>query len=372
MDYTVTEYRDEDRGQVTRLHAQLINKGWRRSQSYLRWKYEENPFITQPLLFVVRYGKQVVGLRGLVGTSWQLGPKQGAIVLPHADDLIIHPDHRNRGLFLLLNDATATAAKDRGFGVMVSLSGGDVTQKISLLAGWKALGELQRLYLGPAQQPSGQRDPGRSVLTRMDYRLKALARGLGFSPGAHLQNRRADRVFQRIVASTNDRITGSREADPPAMSALAESAEPQKYRGTRTETFLRWRLGNPDRTYRFLYWHDSRLRGYLVLSLSGTAGSPVMVADYAVEHPEILSDLFDGLKKSNTTEYSLMGSTLPEDHLTCAEAAGFVPDPTFLKDQRRRFLYFPLNPSAVPEPFSKETESDPALWRVSLLDTMAS
>jgi hypothetical protein len=65
-----------------------------------------------------------------------------------------------------------------------------------------------------------------------------------------------------------------------------------------------------------------------------------------------------------------MSSTLPGPHHRAATAAGFVPDPYYEKEQRRRFLFYPLTPDATTDTLERATSSYPSGWRVTLLDTM--
>ena len=94
--------------------------------------------------------------------------------------------------------------------------------------------------------------------------------------------------------------------------------------------------------------------------------------DYAVEDDRILVELFDALGQAKHTEQKLMSSTLPDSHQQIAQAAGFVPDPTFTKDQRRQFLFYPLTSSGGQGDWDGALRARQEGWRVSLIDTMGS
>jgi GNAT superfamily N-acetyltransferase len=369
MDYTVTEITDLQNSQVVDLHAQLLGGGRAMSRSYLRWKYCENPFLTSPIFLVVRYGHQIVGMRGLVGTCWISPDGKNLTTVPHVDDLIIHPQHRNHGLFLRIHQATVTAAKERGFSELISLSGGVMTQKLSLACGWQSLGPLERIHRCSSHPriSLGIRIP---ALRRGHYLLRRIRSRIGLIRFRLPSDRSLDRAFDNLVSKASPRIQLASEADYAAMSSLSESTASGLVRAPRSETFLRWRLNNPHRKYRFVFWRDSRLRGYLVLAWSEKRNNRVMIADYAVENICVFNELLDALVQPKTGQLRMMSSTVPDEMCRSAETAGFERDPNFEKDIRRRFLVYRTAESTCPDSLALPASAYPDRFRVSLLDTM--
>jgi len=372
MDYTVVPYSADLEKATASLHADLIHRSPGFSRSYLRWKYRENPFISSPLVFLVLRGREVVGMRGMFGTAWTLDAGGEPVVLPHADDLVVRADHRNRGLFVLLHRALVRAARDQGYRALLSLSGGEVTQDLQLAAGWKTVGTLKRIYRVPPRRGKKPPDPSGAAIPRIPggYRIRRVALRLGV--GSHFlpSGQAVDRVLTRMTSPENPHILPSATPDHGAMAALAESGGGNRVRSVRSEPFFRWRLSNPDRRYRCLYWRDSRLRGYLVLAWAWRDPERVIIADYAVEEESVLGDLLDALVRSESTEYWLISSTLPDTHLARFQQAGFVDDPRFTMDQRRRFLYFPLSGRQSLTPTEAPPRPYPGHWHVSYLDSM--
>ena len=362
MDYVVTTATDDDLDQIAALESTLIDAGPRQSRRYLRWKYWENPLITSPLIFVVRLGREIVGMRGMYGTSWTLGPGYDPTVFPHADDLVIDPDHRNRGLFLLIHRAMVAEARQRGFGAILSLSGVTATQELSLVCGYRALGDLDGLHRPTTTNPS--------VLRRGEGRIMRTVRTRGGWSPAFAWGTTVNGFCRRLASSSHDgHIEISATADLASMSSLAARVEPERLRADRGEAFLRWRLANPDHIYRFVYWRDTVLRGYLVLSWDVMRPHRVTIAEIAADADDVVADLVGALGHPTDREYTIMSATLSDAQERIIRSAGFVVDPETTNEARRQFLYLPLTQDSPFEPPSDDAEFR-SRWSVSSLDIM--
>jgi GNAT superfamily N-acetyltransferase len=305
------------------------------------------------MMFVVRQGDDIVGMRGLYGTCWTVGPGATPVVVPQADDLVIDPAHRNRGLFLLLHRAMVAAAAERGFPAIVSLSGVPTTQELSLVCGYRELGDLDKV-----------RRPITAPLPRV---RKASGRAIRFARrrGAPRSGLVMNEICRGLDGGANMQITS--RPDLEGMSTLAESTARGTFRAVRSTEFFRWRFGDPDRVYRFVYWSDSRLRGYLVLAWDPRAPHRVQIDDHAAEDNDVLADMFDVLRQRDDVEYLMMSATLTAEQHECARNAGFVT-PNVSDDARRRFLYFPIEPSGDLGAMDGQTNRFPDAWTVALLD----
>ena len=197
-----------------------------------------------------------------------------------------------------------------------------------------------------------------------------LARRLGFSPGLKPSERAVDRVLKPLATTTHRHLRLSRDADYGGMSGLHGLVGTHRYGAVRNEDFYRWRLGKPIRTYRFLYWMDSRIRGFIALAWKGPSPHKIMIADYAVEEDAVFQEMLTALARTEGTEIALMSATLPDSHLRSARELGFLPDPTYQKEIRRRFLFYPLTAPNSPNPLAEACSTFPEGWALNLLDTM--
>ena len=134
-EYTVRPYDPTDRAAVIELHKEFMHRNDAYNERYLAWKYEQNPYLRQPLLALVHTGSELVAMRGLYGTKW-IDPDGKDHMIPAADDLMIDPAHRNRGLFLLIDKELKRIANKSGFSSIISMTGTTQTRKLQEVTGW--------------------------------------------------------------------------------------------------------------------------------------------------------------------------------------------------------------------------------------------
>jgi GNAT superfamily N-acetyltransferase len=255
MPYEVVPYAPRYDAQIAELQTHLWCNDPAQNAGYARWKYRENPFFPEPLMRLALSGGRVVGMRGMIGTLWEVGGDASPHLLPHVDDLIVAPEHRNRGLVSMVMNALLAEAARRGFRFALSLGAGPVTFVSSLAAGWRTAGSFCPVRLKAAPRPA---TPW-SVARRLP--------GPG-QVGRWLRSRKRADAFARLDRHGSDTgpVSLSREPRPEAMADLvARLPWDGRVRHVRDAAYLVWRYRNPVRDYRFLFAGGESLHGYLVL-----------------------------------------------------------------------------------------------------------
>src|SRR5262245_42838819 len=98
MSYHFTLYKPKYREQIVSLQRGLWSSDLEANSAYFAWKYEQNPYIEQPLIYLALDNDRVVGMRGFYGAQWDAVPTGQNVVMPCAGDTIIAQEYRHRGL----------------------------------------------------------------------------------------------------------------------------------------------------------------------------------------------------------------------------------------------------------------------------------
>jgi GNAT superfamily N-acetyltransferase len=227
---------------------------------YLDWKYSRNPYVDTRLIYVVIHAGEVVGMRGWYGSKWSVGQPAQELVSLCGGDLVIAPEHRNRGVFPTLTQAALNDAAERGYTYIFNFNPALLTSLGLGALGWRALGSPEPMYWESrcrawgrglargAWQYAKRWPPAREA----EYWLKQRATS---------RIRRARPPFARFDAhwvtrggSRNDGISVSTAAEPEAMAELVERVGSDgRIRHVRDREFFTWRFCNPLSRYRFLF-----------------------------------------------------------------------------------------------------------------------
>lgn len=260
MSVEITPYRPELTPQLLQLQTNLWDADIGRNAEYLKWKYFESPYAGEPLIHLALSGGRVVGMRGMFATLWEAGG--GRQLLPYADDLVVDPEFRNRGVVRRLMEANFEEGAARGFPFCLSLSAGQVTYLSSLAAGWRAVGDFDPVAYYRTLPLQAERACA-LIERRVSHRAALLLRrALGRPTFARL-----DRVAPATPGPGSPIVMGH-EARPEAMADLvARLPWDGRIRHVRDAAYFGWRFRNPLRQYRFLFWMETggALRGYMVL-----------------------------------------------------------------------------------------------------------
>lgn len=325
LTYDIVRYEPGLKAQVAELQRHLWGHDVALNRAYLEWKYEQNPYIAEPLVCLAVSSGQVVGMRGLFGSQWEVGTGSETALVPCADDLVIAPEHRNRGLVAQIMSGTVDELASTGYRYAFSLSAGAITMIASLASGWRGVGsmrEAQRKREGLLDRlPAGLRKVPilwryAEAVARLHHRLE---RPLFMS---------LDRPAQRVRPPHGAPV---RVEQTPRVEAMAELVRrlghDGRIRHVRDERYLAWRYRNPLHEYRFVYWERERLEGYLVLQATRSApGRGINIVDWEATSPAIREELLlAAVRWGGFSQLTIWTATLSGDMLPVISRAGFLP-----------------------------------------------
>ena len=316
--YEVVRYAPELRPAIAALQRHLWSGDVARNAAYLAWKYEHNPYLPDPLIYLALHRGKVVGMRGAFGSCWEAGGDR--TVVPCVDDFVIAPAHRRRGL---VGQIMAVALADlgaRGHRVAFSLSASRVTLVGSLAGGWRSVGSVQEVC---------RRGPVGARLRRQAGRVWGrLARHGWPVSAAHAwldPFRRLDRAVPRAAAG------GVRCVPTPEPEAMADLVARQPYDGAvrhvRDARYFGWRFANPLHEYRFLLAGTGRLEGYLILQAYRLfPGRGANIVDWEASDPDVREALLRAaIDWGGFGELTTWTMSFSAEIPTLLAAAGFVP-----------------------------------------------
>lgn len=256
MSYELVRYQPEHKSQIIELQTHLWSPQLALNASYFEWKYERNPYVSSPLIYLALYRGRAVGMRGFFGVRWEAGAPSQRLTALYADDMVIVPEHRQRGLMAMIMNAAFEDLAGRPYDFAFNLSAGAVTLRSSLAMGWRSAGWMRPMRW-------------RTVPTAVSSRLRRLlrkapqaARNLG-RVGVE-QSFKSEPSFDPALVDTAVSV-----GDTPRTGEMAELVgrlgSARRISHVRDAEYFAWRFRNPLSRYRFVYWDEARLEGYLVL-----------------------------------------------------------------------------------------------------------
>jgi GNAT superfamily N-acetyltransferase len=267
-EYTIEPYRPDYLEGILEILGYLWGGAAEANLPYFRWKYLENPYAGEVHAVVALKGHRVTGFRGFFANAWSLRGKSLGILSP--GDTCVHPDHRRRGLSIMMGRAAMEAYRSRqSLFLNLSCSPG-------ALPGYLKMGFVP---MSPRSSSTYLTVPGlfRHVL-----------------PTKFLLGPPADIGPPGREATRDDRyrLEFSDGPRPPEMAQVAsKGSRPLSLR--RDAEFFRWRFSSGRRRYRFLYLYDGdSMSGYAamgigwgrraqVLDIGGSPGAVVELLESA-------------------------------------------------------------------------------------------
>lgn len=313
--YEIVKYRPEFKSQLVELQKHLWSPDVSVNTAYLEWKYEQNPYVDTPLIYVALHAGKVVGMRGMCGAKWQIGNPGETFLGPCAGDLVIAPDHRNRGLFTKIMRRALNDLADINYNYVFSLSSSPVTHLGSLTMGWQSVGHLQTMLW-------------KAYHRIIPHRLQSYVTKLSLLPSPKKRNpfHFLDENTMKRRGKVNPYVSVEQTPRPEAMAELVErTVSDGRIRHVRGQDYFSWRFNNPLSRYRFLFWKGSRLEGYLILQTKFNNNTlRANIVDWEAANPQARSDLLEtALCLGNFDTLSIWTATLPDVVKILLEKNGF-------------------------------------------------
>src|SRR5262245_56473036 len=323
----VSLYDPQSKPEVVELLRLLASPDPDITRRYLEWKYEENPIIREPVIYLVRAGGKLVGMRGLLGARWEAGTGQAPVVIPHPDDHVVAESHRKSGVASLLMRTMLQDANVRGYPFLCNMSAGLTTVLTSLAACWKRVAAMDPVER--STQP-GALWRSLSPVVAQSEKLKRLSHRRGWTPSTAAAFKRLDRVGQDSGATPGSRVAVA--ASPPSvdMAALiARVGHDGRIRHVRDAEWIEWRYRHPLHEYRFVT-HETAgiLDGYLVIRRFVAERAPGRghIVDWEASNDTIAATLLD--RAVRWGEFPVLGAwfaTVSPSRRRMLEEVGFQP-----------------------------------------------
>jgi GNAT superfamily N-acetyltransferase len=356
--YRIEPYRPELRSRLLDLQSHHWGLDREINERYFAWKYEQNPYLDDVLIYVATLDGEVVGMRGAFGACWVDGAGDSVGALG-AGDLVVRPDHRNRFLPRRIMEGMAEDLGARGYRYLLNLSASRFTHLVSRRQGWELA----------VEHAVAQRWPPRSLLLRASRRLReAIGAGRGPAP--------LD-AFDRAAEATRRRSPGAlaveRASEPAEMADLCARSQrsPDSIRQRHDQRFLEWRFRNPFAHYRFLYWRESSgLEAYLVVQQHATGDrSSLALVDWAFASAEAMTRLIaTALELAGSwPSVAWLGGRPQAEHALFLRAR-FVHYPIRAGDRRRPGLLVKRLVSAGAPPLRPSREGQGESWAYHMID----
>ena len=308
MGYEITRYRPELRPGVIELQRHLVSADPALNDAYFRWKHEQNPYTDGPIVYVAVIDGRVAGMRAFLGARWRLADNDGTASWLCACDLVVDPAHRSQKLFKRIQDVALPDLAERGFGPVLNWSANPITYGASVRSGWR----LVAPYLSWARQtPSIRRAralPARMRRWPIAWRYVDVPARLTLRPGFAAM----DAAWSR--ARHDPALAFEHEPRPDSMAALAQRSQARLAGHERDATYFRWRFDNPLSDYRYVFWNEPGLEGFLILQLRPLGdAADIGIVDWEASRPELFEAMLAPIAATGGYDsLSVWSATLPE------------------------------------------------------------
>ena len=270
MNFEISRYSCDSEDHIDQI-ARLKTINWGLDfevfRSYAKWNYIDRPHTKPPLIYFVRVGEEVVAMRCAYETAWQVKNASTRFYALCSADLLILQEYRNKGLYKEFANYVMEDLCKMGVQYFFSFTATPLNSIISLSIGWKAIGKINIMKKQFQTNRSKAISLAKNIAGPRSIKLlKKAGLNLILKRRRKENSQRNDAIYHRARTQFPSHISLENKPRPLEMSRLVDSALPKdKITLVRDESFFHWRYNNPLSKYRFLYWCDHGLKGYLVL-----------------------------------------------------------------------------------------------------------
>jgi len=345
----IVKYRSEFKSRLIKLQTHLWGRDQATRAAYLEWKYDRNPYADNTYIYLAFYNKQLVGMVGAYGVKWQIGDLDQTFPGLCFADLVIHPRHRHRNLLPKLMASALSDLSNTSYAYAFDLSPAPHVTLNLVIQGWRSMFIQTASRTTDHATQSGYLVENEQNLSRFAAAYRQICCRMSKLPllvstYRWLRRYTYDPISQRatktrrafvILDGNADRykinpcLTLSKTARPQAMAELSKRiGYDGRIRHVRDEQYFSWRFQNPLSEYRFLFWDNGRLDGYLVLY--GKIYPPnndelAYIVDWDAINDEVWFNLLQAAMQWGSFNYiSIWTATLSEDVKRLLRNAGFV------------------------------------------------
>lgn len=314
---------------VADLQKELLSSDDRLNTRYLEWKYEKTPERRDAFIYLACHRGKPVGMRGFHEALLEVGTPTRVFPVLIAGDALISAPHRNRGLVARIMRLAEKDLAQSGYPYFVSVGGANRVNMLGLLTlGWRSAGQVRPLGRVRLRARAGH------WLSRVLSRQRVLWRFNWTRLLASADQRHPFRNLDAAHAGSGPEMAPAIALErSPRVDAMVELVERLGHDGRvryrRDREYLDWRFRDPTKEYRFLYWEESRLEGYLVLSrlVSDLGGwYRVYIADFEATDMKIRSALLSAATTCGRfPELVTWTASLADAEVRLLESHGFVP-----------------------------------------------
>ncbi|WP_454062767.1 GNAT family N-acetyltransferase [Candidatus Nitrospira salsa] len=333
--YELSTYRPEFRRQIIELQKHLWSNDQDLNAACLEWKYDNNPYLDATFIYSAFSGDQMVGMLGACGSKWKIGKSCGLWSALYFADFVIHPDHRQKGLAGKLMSFALNDLSNTEYSYVFDFGAGEEDFGLGmLLSGWRRIGYIQTAHWQVTPEAGFKRIGGvtkkLSLINSTFRRLKRYTEILSFA-----RSSKARHSFDTLDAKgtlqarkIDSHVSIGKSPRSAEMAELVQAIDAkERLQHVRDEEYFTWRFKNPLSQYRFLFWDDGGLEGYLALQAQvyPTNGRGwANIVDWEAKQSEVLKDLLQAaIHFGNFDHLTIWSATLADETHDLLQSMGF-------------------------------------------------